>query len=107
MNFKKTILFAFLFWFWLRDRPLHKKVNAEMLVTTGWLAKNLDRTVLLHVGTDRKSYDAGHIPAARFLSWGDITITREGVPNEIASVENLEKAFSAAGVGNKEDRPLR
>ncbi|MBK8813517.1 MAG: sulfurtransferase [Acidobacteria bacterium] len=77
-----------------------QSANREMLVSTGWLAKNLDRVILLHVGANRQSYDSGHIPTARFLAYSDITTTRDGVPNELASVENLQKAFSAAGVGN-------
>lgn len=76
------------------------RVNREMLVSTDWLAKNLKKVVVLHVGTNRQSYEAGHIPTARYLGYGEITTVRDGVPNELASVADLEKAFTAAGIGN-------
>lgn len=77
-----------------------QKANKEMLVSTDWLAKNLDKVVVLHVAARKETYDAGHIPNARFLAYGDITTTRDGVPNELASVENLTKVFTNLGVGN-------
>ncbi len=77
-----------------------QKTNRGMLVSTDWLAKNLGQVVVLHVAAKREHYDAGHIPNARFLVYGDITTTRDGVPNELASAENLHKVFTQIGVGN-------
>ena len=77
-----------------------QKTNKQMLVSTDWLAKNLSKVVVLHVAARKETYDAGHIPNALFLSYGDITTTRDGVPNELASVENLTKVFTNLGVGN-------
>lgn len=79
---------------------LAQKVNKGMIVSTDWLAKNLNAVVVLHVGQDRKGYDTGHIPNARFLSYSEITTTRDGVPNELAFAENLQKVFTNLGVGN-------
>ena len=46
----------------------------EMLVNSEWLSSHLTdpKIVILHVSADRKAYDAGHIPGARFVSLGDI-----------------------------------
>jgi thiosulfate/3-mercaptopyruvate sulfurtransferase len=76
------------------------KINRKLLVSTDWLAKNSKKVVVLHVGTNRQSYEAGHIPGARFLAYGSITTVRDGVPNELASVADLEKAFTEVGIGN-------
>ncbi|HEY0035327.1 MAG TPA: hypothetical protein VGB66_01505, partial [Longimicrobium sp.] len=43
------------------------KWNEDLRETSGELARRLNdpRVVVLHVGRDRTSYDAGHIPGAR------------------------------------------
>jgi len=73
-----------------------------MLVSTDWLAKHIhDRDLfVIHVATDRKNYDDGHIPGARFLSSKDLLITRNGIPNELPSVADLQKVFEQLGVGD-------
>lgn len=78
-------------------------VRAEMLVSTGWLAQNLSKpnVVVLHVASERKAYDDGHIPGARFLSTREILAVRNGVPNELPPVADLQKAFERLGVGNQ------
>ena len=45
------------------------KVRSEMIVSTDWLADRAKdpKTVVLHVAKDKASYDAGHLPTARFL----------------------------------------
>lgn len=76
--------------------------NSEMLVTTAQLARRLNdpRTVIVHVGRDRASYDAGHIPGARFLPLSSIVTEVGGVPNELPAPEQLEAAFEGVGVGD-------
>lgn len=78
-------------------------VETGMLVTTDWLAQRLDdpQTIVLHVARERAHYDQGHIPGARFVAWGEITATRDGVPNELAPVEELKKIFERSGIGDK------
>ncbi|MCS6873259.1 MAG: sulfurtransferase [Pyrinomonadaceae bacterium] len=76
------------------------KAQDNVLVSTDWLAKNLDKVVVLHVGINRQSYENGHIPEARFLAWSDIVTTKNGIPNELNSVENLQKVFTNLGIGN-------
>jgi thiosulfate/3-mercaptopyruvate sulfurtransferase len=68
---------------------------ADMLVQTSWLAAHLldKNLVILHVGTDRNSYDAAHIPGARFLALSEIAVTRNGIPNELPPVNDLKATF--------------
>ena len=65
-------------------------VRSGMLVSTEWLAARLSdpSVVVVQVGMDRKAYDAGHVPGARFLAWNDVAVTR-GVPNEIPPMPDL------------------
>jgi thiosulfate/3-mercaptopyruvate sulfurtransferase len=78
--------------------------RTDMLVSTDWLASHLadPNIVILQVSPNRKAYDAGHIPGARFIAQGDIAITRDGIPNELPDSENLVKAFEAAGVSDNQ-----
>ena len=77
-------------------------VRSEMIVSTVWLAAHLDdpKVVILHVARARAHYDEGHIPGARFAGWDEITATRDGVPNELAPVADLQKLFARLGVGD-------
>jgi thiosulfate/3-mercaptopyruvate sulfurtransferase len=76
---------------------------SQMLVETEWLANHLNdkSLVVLHVGINRQSYDAGHVPGARFLAISEIAVTRNGIPNELPSVIDLKAAFERLGVGDK------
>jgi thiosulfate/3-mercaptopyruvate sulfurtransferase len=76
--------------------------NEDLLVTTAQLARRLNdsRTVIVHVGRDRTSYDAGHIPGARFLPLSSLVTEVNGVPNELPAPEQLEAAFEGVGVGD-------
>jgi len=78
------------------------KVRSEMLVTTDWLSKHInDRDVfVIHVAAERKHFDDGHIPGARFLSSKEILTTRNGVANELPAVADLQKVFEQLGVGD-------
>lgn len=85
----------------LREVPA-PPANADMLVSVSQLQRRLNdpATVVLHVGRDRASYDAGHIPGARFLPLASIVTERDGVPNELPSTEALDEAFEAVGVSD-------
>ncbi|HEY0017099.1 MAG TPA: sulfurtransferase [Longimicrobium sp.] len=84
-----------------KTNPLPKWDNS-LLVSTEGLARRLNdpRTVIIHVGRDRASYDAGHIPGARFLPLSSIVTEQGGVPNELPPVEQLESTFEALGVSD-------
>jgi len=77
-------------------------VQSELLVGPRRLAEQLDQPglVVLHVGRDRTSYDAGHVPGARFLPLSSIAVERDGLPNELPSPEALDEAFEAVGVSD-------
>ena len=85
-----------------RTKATGPAVRSEMLVSTGWLAERLKdpKVVVLHVARERAHYDRGHVPGARFVAWGEITATRDGVPNELAPVADLHKLFERLGVGD-------
>ena len=75
----------------------------EMLVSTDWLAKNLNdpHVVVLHVSQTRAAYDAGHIPGARFVALPEIAITKDGIPHELPPVADLKSILEAAGVSDQ------
>lgn len=77
------------------------KPRREMLVSAKWLAKRLGRSeiAILHIAPDRQSYDKGHIPGARFVPLSEIIIARDGLPNELPPVAELQKLFIRLGVG--------
>ena len=83
-----------------KDKP--PSVRSEMIVSTAWLAGHLNdpKVVILHVARARAHYDEGHIPGARFGGWDEITATRDGVPNELAPVADLQKLFERLGIGD-------
>ena len=78
------------------------KLRPEMLVTTAWLAGHLSDPdlVVLCVNSTPEFYSRGHIPGARQIKLGDIAVTRDGIPNELPPVEELQKVFAEAGVSN-------
>jgi thiosulfate/3-mercaptopyruvate sulfurtransferase len=83
-----------------KSRP--SGVRTQMLVSTEWLATHLSdpKLCLIHVGQGRANYDAGHIPGARFLDYGEVVVARDGIINELPPVEKLLKVFSLVGVGD-------
>jgi thiosulfate/3-mercaptopyruvate sulfurtransferase len=73
----------------------------SMLVSTAWLAEHLgDRTiVIINVGP-RPSYDAGHIPGARFLEMSSIAASGQPLTLELPPVEKLKASFEELGVSD-------
>lgn len=78
------------------------KLRPEMLVTTAWLAESLSEpdVIVLCINSTPAFYAKGHIPGARQIRLDDIAITRDGIPNELPSVEALQRVFAAAGMSN-------
>lgn len=79
------------------------KARMEMLMTTEWLSRHLtDKNIIvLHIARERKAFDDGHIPGARFVSLSDLLATREGVANELPPVAELQKLFETLGIGDE------
>ncbi|HWX54551.1 MAG TPA: sulfurtransferase [Verrucomicrobiae bacterium] len=79
-----------------------QRLRPEMLVSTDWLASHLHdpELVVLSVSSGSDFYSHGHIPGARYIALGDIAVTRNGVPNELPSVDQLQRIFAAAGMTN-------
>jgi len=76
--------------------------SEEMAVSTAWLAEHEKDSglVVLHVGVERKAYDAGHIPGAHFVAMSDLTTVRNGVPNQVPAAGDIKKVLEKLGVGD-------
>lgn len=77
-------------------------VKSDMLVSGAWLADHLKDSglVILHVAPARAAYDANHIPGARYVPFGELAVTKDGVANELPSVAELKAVFERAGVND-------
>jgi len=86
----------------IAQSSVQPKLRTEMLVTTAWLAESLSEpdVIVLCINSTPEFYTKGHIPGARQIKLGDIAITRDGIPNELPSIEALQRVFAAAGVSN-------
>jgi thiosulfate/3-mercaptopyruvate sulfurtransferase len=79
--------------------------SAPVVVSTEWLAKHLNdpKLVLLHVG-ERKEYDAGHIPGARYVKLDDISVSSHdhdnGLMLEMPQPDSLRVRLEALGISN-------
>lgn len=74
------------------------EVQPNLVVSTNWLADNLDQNVVILDVTTRDQYTRAHIPGAILLN-SDLLVTRhDNLPNELPAVASLEKLFRNAGV---------
>ncbi len=71
---------------------------SNVLVTTGWVADNLDKVKLIEVDVDTAAYDEGHAPGAVGFNW--TSQLQDQVRRDIITKEALEELLSAAGVSN-------
>ena len=82
--------------------PVHAQaVRDQMLVSPDWLQRRLGTVTLLYVG-DAAGYDAGHIPSAVLVETSSLLVARDGTPNELPSIDVLERVFRVAGAGARE-----
>lgn len=97
-----SIVICVLFWTRTSSAATASR-RPEMIVESDWLAAHLAdaNVVVVHVGRDRSTYDSGHIPNARFLSFAEIAVTRNGIPYQMPSAEQLKSAFEKVGVGDQ------
>ncbi len=74
----------------------------SLLVTPAWLEAHLSDSglALLQVERDRTIYAESHIAGARLVPMSAIVVTRDGLPNELPSVIQLDSVLEAVGVSN-------
>jgi thiosulfate/3-mercaptopyruvate sulfurtransferase len=72
----------------------------EFIVTPAWLAARLNdpTVVVFHVG--HGDYEAGHVPGARELEYGQLVTQRGGVGSELPDANVLRARFEALGVSD-------
>jgi thiosulfate/3-mercaptopyruvate sulfurtransferase len=75
--------------------------HPEVLVSTDWVAKNLDTPGirLVEVDVDTTSYDKGHIPGA--VGWNWQTQLQDGVRRDLIEKEALEELLGKSGISNQ------
>jgi thiosulfate/3-mercaptopyruvate sulfurtransferase len=74
--------------------------HPEVLVTTEWVAQNLNapNTRLVEVDVDTTAYDQGHIPGA--VGWNWQTQLQDNVRRDLIEKSALEKLLSESGISN-------
>lgn len=70
----------------------------EALVSTQWVADNLDKVRLIEVDVDTTQYESGHIPGAVAFNWQ--TQLQDQVARDILSKEDFAALLGQAGVSN-------
>lgn len=74
--------------------------HPEVLVSTGWAAKNLitPNVRFVEVDVDTTAYDSGHIPGA--VGWNWQTQTQDPVRRDIPDKTAFEQLLSQSGIAN-------
>src|ERR1700719_3415716 len=74
--------------------------HPEVLVTTEWVAQNLNapNTRLVEVDVDTTGYDQGHIPGA--VGWNWQTQLQDNIRRDLIDKSTLERLLSESGIGN-------
>jgi thiosulfate/3-mercaptopyruvate sulfurtransferase len=70
------------------------------IVSAAWLTQHASErnVVVLAVLHSEEEFERGHIPGARFIAYGDITTTRNGLMTELPDAARLRQIFVGAGV---------
>jgi thiosulfate/3-mercaptopyruvate sulfurtransferase len=76
----------------------------SLVVSTTWLSQHINdpNLVVLHVG-DKAEYDAKHIPGARYVQLGDISVSGPnagGLSLELPHVDTLRARLAAFNISN-------
>jgi thiosulfate/3-mercaptopyruvate sulfurtransferase len=74
--------------------------HPEVLVTTEWVAQNLNapNTRLVEVDVDTTGYDQGHIPGA--VGWNWQTQLQDNIRRDLIDRATLEKLLGESGISN-------
>src|SRR6516225_6184657 len=72
--------------------------HPEVLVTTDWVAQNLDRPRqrLVEVDVDTTAYDKGHIPGA--VAWNWQTQLQDPIRRDLIEKSELERLLGQSGI---------
>jgi thiosulfate/3-mercaptopyruvate sulfurtransferase len=79
------------------------QTSSGLLVSPSELAVMLKdpAVVVIAVGNQSREFEAGHVPGARFVRYGDIAIDIDGIQSELPPVEQLRRVLSAAGITDR------
>lgn len=89
--------------------PVASRAQTEgpLVVSTGWLASHLSNpsVVVIDVGMwsdtgDDKTYAEGHIPGTRVVKYSSLVVERDGLDEELPSVDQIRNALESAGVSD-------
>ena len=74
--------------------------HPEVLVSTDWVAQNLNspNLRLVEVDVDTTAYDQGHIPGA--VGWNWQTQLQDNIRRDLIDKSTLEKLLGASGISN-------
>jgi thiosulfate/3-mercaptopyruvate sulfurtransferase len=77
-------------------------VSSGRLVSPSELAAMLKdpAVVVVAVGTNPADFEAGHVPGARFVNYGDIAIDTGGLSSELPPIDQLRRVLANAGIGD-------
>ena len=78
------------------------KTESDVLVTTDWVARNLDNpnVKLVEVDVDTAAYDEGHAPGAVAFNW--TSQLQDQVRRDIITKAALEELLGKAGISNSD-----
>ena len=79
------------------------QTSSGLLVSPSELALMLkDPTVVvIAVGNQPGDFEAGHVPGARFVRYGDIAVDIDGIQSELPPVDQLRRVLAGAGIGDR------
>src|SRR6267142_4306537 len=74
--------------------------HPEVLVSTDWVAENLNspNLRLVEVDVDTTAYDQGHVPGA--VGWNWQTQLQDNIRRDLIDKSTLEKLLGASGISN-------
>jgi thiosulfate/3-mercaptopyruvate sulfurtransferase len=79
------------------------QAGTGLLLSPSQLASMLKdpAVVVVAIGNGPADFEAGHIPGARFVRYGDIAVDVDGLQSELPPPDQLRRVFAAAGISDK------
>jgi thiosulfate/3-mercaptopyruvate sulfurtransferase len=79
------------------------QASSGLLVSPSELATMLTdpAVVVVAVANQPGDFEAGHIPGARFVRYGDIAIDGDGLQSELPPIDELRRVLAAAGISDR------